>query len=70
MSLAPSPEIATMQGRTTEPLFAGGTVDVDRLNGHKLRIDLSTEEARARLLTDAGRQELNGAARMPYLLPS
>ena len=47
---------------TTEPLFAGGTVDVDRLNGHKLRIDLSTEEARARLLTDAGRQELNGAA--------
>lgn len=47
---------------TTEPLFAGGTVDVDRLNGHKLRTDLSTEEARARLLTDAERQELNGAA--------
>jgi len=50
------------------PLFAGDTIDVHGLDGHKLPwhapqcIELPAEEVRARLLTDADRQELNGAA--------
>jgi hypothetical protein len=61
--------MATMRTFCAEPpLFAGDTIDVHGLDGHKLPwhapqcIELPAEEVLARLLTDADRQELNGAA--------